>query len=264
MPDFQSITYEVRDGIAEVAISRPDVLNAFNAQVIEELVEALDEAERSERVYSIVLTGEGRAFCAGVDTDEVLAPAGERDRLFNVVRLTKVRQVVDRLYNGTKPTIAAINGPAVGGGVSFALACDFRIMDENAYLRDQHANLGIPPGPAELWLLPRLIGESRAKEFVYTSRDITPDEAREWGLVIEVSEAGRAMDDALSLAADLRDKPALGMRGTKQLFDSNFASMEEASAASMERHIECLGDAEHREALAAVRDGREPDFERVY
>lgn len=264
MTTYETVEYKVDEGIAEVYIDRPDVLNAFNDTVVEELTAALKEANDSESVYVTILSGRGRAFCAGVDTDETLGPAGERDRMYNQVRLTKVHQVTDQLYGGPKPTIAAINGPALGGGVSFALSCDFRVMSEDAFLRDQHVNLGLPPGAMEAWILPKLIGESKAKEFIYTSQDITPDAAKECGLIVGVSEDGETVADARELARELRDKPAHGVRSAKEMFNSKFHSLEEASKASKELHWQALQDPEHEEALDAVREGRRPDFDREY
>lgn len=264
MTSYNSVTYSVEGGIAEILIDRPDVLNAFNNEVVEELVGAINEARNDDAVYVIVLSGRGRAFCAGVDTEEVLGPAQGRDRLFNELRLTKVRRVQKDLYNVPKPTIAAINGPALGGGVSFALSCDFRVMSENAFLRDQHLNIGVTPGAMEAWLLPKLVGESKAKEFVYLSRDITPEEATECDLVLEVTDEGEALPAARDLAAEIRDKPALAVQQAKELFSTPYGSLEAASEASFEMHWEALQDPEQREAIDALEEGREPDFDREY
>lgn len=264
MAEFETIDYQVKEGIGEIYISRPDVLNAFNNTVVEELVAALEQAHNSDSVYVIILSGKGRAFCAGVDTDELLGPARDRDMLYNQVRLTKVNEIMKLLYKGQKPTIAAINGLALGGGVSFALSCDMRIMDESAFLRDQHADLGIPPGAAEIYILPKIIGEAKAKEYMYTNKDIDADEALESGIVNQVTEEGKTMDVARELAIEVRNKPAEGIQRTKELFVSQFLSFEEAGDASNKHHWKCLQNPEHKIAIKAVRSGEEPDFDRDY
>jgi enoyl-CoA hydratase/carnithine racemase len=260
---YETIRYEVTDGRAEITLDRPAVRNAFDETMVEELVGAVDAAETDESVYVVVLTGAGSAFCAGVDTSEVLEPARERSRVHTELRLRKGRLAARLLREGRKPTVAAVNGPAVGGGFSFALACDFRVMDEDAFFRDQHLHIGIPPGPMEAWVLPRLLGEARAKEFIFRRRDVDPEEARETGLVSTVADAGETMRAAREVADDLRDLPALALRETKRMLNADL-TFGEVSDASIEAHWEALSDPEHHEALDAVREGRPPSFDRPY
>jgi enoyl-CoA hydratase/carnithine racemase len=260
---YETIRYEVTDGRAEITLDRPDVRNAFNETMVEELVDAVDAAETDGDVYVAVLTGAGSAFCSGVDTSQVLGPARERSRVHNELRLRKVRLAAGLLREGRKPTVAAVNGPAVGGGFSFAIACDFRVMSEDAFFRDQHLHIGIPPGPMEAWVLPRLLGEARAKEFVFRRRDIEPAEARDAGLVSEVTAPGETMAVARDVADDLRDLPALSLRETKRMMNDDL-TYDEVSKASIEAHWDALSDPEHHEALDAMREGRAPSFDRPY
>jgi enoyl-CoA hydratase/carnithine racemase len=260
---YETIRYEVTEGRAEITLDRPEVLNAFNETMTEELVDAIDAAETDDDVYVTLLTGEGRAFCSGVDTSQVLGPARERSRVHNELRLRKVRLAAGLLRDGRKPTVAAVNGPAVGGGFSFALACDFRVMSEDAFFRDQHLHIGIPPGPMEAWVLPRLLGEARAKEFVFLKRDIHPEEAREACLVNDVAEAGETLAVAREMANDLRDLPALSLRATKRMMNGE-STFEEVSKASIEAHWDAMSDPEHHEALDSIRSGETPDLDRPY
>jgi len=261
--DYETIRYEVTAGRAEITLDRPEVRNAFDGTMVEELVDAVDAAETDDRVYAVVLTGAGSAFCSGVDTAEVLGPARDRSRAHNERRLRTVRLAAGLLRDGRKPTVAAVNGPAVGGGFSFAIACDFRIMSEDAFFRDQHLHIGIPPGPMEAWVLPRLLGEARAKEFIFLKRDIHPAEAREAGLVNEVVEPGETLAAAREMADDLRDLPALSLRETKRMLNADL-TFQEVSDASIEAHWDAMSDPEHREALDAMGQGREPEFDRPY
>lgn len=260
---YETLRYEVREGRAEITLDRTEVRNAFNETMVEELVEAIDAAENDDDVYVVLLTGAGSAFCSGVDTSQVLGPARERSRVHNELRLRKVRLAAGLLRDGRKPTVAAVNGPAVGGGFSFAIACDFRVMSEDAFFRDQHLHIGIPPGPMEAWVLPRLLGEARAKEFVFLKRDIHPAEARDAGLVNEVTEAGETLAAARRMANGLRDLPALSLRETKRMLNADL-TFEEVSKASIDAHWEAMSDPEHHEALDAMGEGREPEFERPY
>lgn len=264
VPTFETIDYSVENGIGEVLLDRPDVLNAFNNQLMEELASALYDAHTRDSVYVIILSGKGRAFCSGVDTNQTLGPASERDLIYNYLRGSRNRLVFKLLYEGQKPVIAAINGPALGGGFDMAIACDLRIMSENAWMRDQHVNLGIPAGAVGGWILPTIIGESKAKELVYTSEDITAEKANDVGLLVDVVDEGEALDAARELATQLRDKPAQGLQATKEMFSTPLSSLTEAYELGSEFHWACIKDPEHQEALDAAMDGREPEFGRDY
>lgn len=258
--EFDSLEYAVTDGRAEVVLDRPDVLNAFDSPMIDELNEALESAHDDEEVYVVLLTGAGRGFCSGADVSDM---GGERDRTDSTVRLFKVQNVVRKLLGGEKPTVAAVNGPALGAGCDFALACDLRVMGEEAFLREQFVNIGLVPGDGGAWLLPRLVGEAKAKELVMTGRDVGPEEAVDLGLAVEAVPTDEVMDRARDLANTLRDKPATAMRETKALFDST-ASFDDYARAAIEAQRAATDDPEHTEAVTALREGREPEFDRPY
>jgi enoyl-CoA hydratase/carnithine racemase len=261
MSDYRNIDYVVTEGRAEVVLDRPAVYNAFDPEMVVAINECLLEALSDDDVYVIVLTGRGKGFCSGGD---VSAMEGRDDRA-NEFRygayLWQIQHVNRLLYFGSKPTIAAINGPAVGAGCDFALACDLRLMAESAFLRTQFVNIGLVPGDGGGWTLPRLVGESKAKEYLLTGRDITPADADELGLVVDVVEDDRLLDAARELANELRDKPRTAMRNTKALIDTSQSFADYASEAAT-RQYECVTDAEHREAVQAFTEGRPPDFDR--
>lgn len=263
MTRYETIAYDVVDGVAEIVLDRPAVLNAFNELMIDELNQAVYAADADDDVYAIVLTGRGRAFCAGVDTDEVLGPAGERGRLYNEVQLVKTERVFQLLYHGETPTVAAVNGPAVGGGVGFALFCDFRVMSRDAFLRDRHIELGLPAGP-EAWILSRLIGESQAKTHILLGEDITPETAEATGLACAVVEPDAVLDAARSIAHLFRDKPSMGLRATTRMLGRSYGSLDAVLRDHREHHWRVLDDPEHRTAVELVRDGEPPVIERDY
>lgn len=255
------LEYTVVDGRAEIVLDRPEVLNAFNGRMLEELNAALYEAMNNSAVYAVLLTGNGRGFCSGADVSEMNGRDDRETPSKYRAHLGKVQNVVRLLYTGSKPTVAAINGPAIGAGCDFALACDLRVASEKAVLREQFVNIGLVPGDGGGWLLPRLIGESKAKEYLLTGKDITPEAALEDGLVVDVVQNGEALPAARELAGDLVSKPRCGVRGTKSLVDAS-QSFEEYAQAAFERQWECVNDPEHTEAVAAMHEGREPDFGR--
>jgi enoyl-CoA hydratase/carnithine racemase len=262
MVSFDFLEYTVTEGRAEIVLDRPDVLNAFHGEMIEELLLALYDAHENDAVYAILLTGEGRAFCAGADVGG-FGEGGEDDRLEADQRLRNVQAVVRALYFGEKPTVAAINGPALGAGSDFALGCDLRVMAEDAFLREQFVNIGLIPGDGGGWLLPRLVGEAKAKEFVLTGKDIEPEEAEELGLVANVVPTDEVRQAGRDLANELRDQPALAVRRAKDLtgFDRSFEDYcQDAVAAQWE----VRNHPEHDEAVAALREDRAPDFDRPY
>lgn len=258
---FENVQYDVKDGIAKLVLDRPDVLNAFHDEMIAEIVAALMDAHDREDVYSILLTGAGRGFCSGADISEM----GGRDRTRQEAaeHLWAVQNVVRQLNQGPKPSVAAINGPALGAGCDFALACDIRIIEEDAYLREQFINIGLIPGDGGGWLLPRLVGEAKAKEYILTGKDITPEDAEDMGLVVEIVKPGEALDAGMTIAKTLRDKPAAAMQLGKHLIDGT-QSYEEYGQAAIEAQWTATNDPEHTEAVTALREGREPNFNREY
>ncbi|MFB6311784.1 MAG: enoyl-CoA hydratase/isomerase family protein [Salinirussus sp.] len=262
MANYDYLDVTVADGRAEIVLDRPDVLNAFHKDMVDELLVALYEANRNDAVYAILLTGAGRAFCAGADISS-FGEGGQDDELAANTRLRNVQSIVRELYAGEKPTVAAINGPALGAGADWALATDLRVMGEDAFIREQFVNIGLIPGDGGGWILPRLVGEAKAKEWVLLGEDITPDEAVESGLVREVVPTDEVRATGRELANALRDKPAAAVRGAKELtgFDRSF---EDYCQDAVETQWEVRTDPEHDEAIAALNEDREPDFDRPY
>ena len=262
MQTSENIEYDVDAGIAEIALNRPDVLNAFTPDMLLELNEVIQQAHDDDDVYAIVLTGRGRGFCTGADMRSMNGREDRERRVTYGAHLWQVQNIDRLLYQGPKPTIGAINGPAVGAGCDFALSCDLRLVSPDAMFRQQFVNIGLVPGDGGAWLLPRLVGEAKAKEYILTGRDIPAEEAVDVGLAMELVE-----DDLLSrareLAADLRDKPRTAMRNAKSLIDTA-QSFEDYAYAAFDAQWECVHDPEHKEAVSAFTEGRDPDFDRSY
>jgi enoyl-CoA hydratase/carnithine racemase len=202
---YSTIRYEVADAIATITLDRPDRLNAFTEEMLEDVVQALDRAEADDAVRVVIFTGEGRAYCAGSD----LGPASDRfapdeSTAFSMERDADGGGVLGRrLFDSTKPVIAAINGPAVGIGLTMTLAMDIRMVSETAKLGFVFARRGIVPETASAFFLPRIVGISQAAEWMYTGRVFGPDEALRAGLVRSVHAAGELLPAARALAAEM-------------------------------------------------------------
>jgi enoyl-CoA hydratase/carnithine racemase len=263
MRSFQNLSLTVEDGLAEILLDNPEKLNAFDERMLVELNEAIQEAMTDDRAYVVIISGRGRGFCSGADVSNMDDREDRQKKLDYGVHLWKVQNVDRLLLEGSKPVIAAVNGPAIGAGCDFALACDLRVMSESAYLRQQFVNIGLVPGDGGAWLLPRLVGESKAKELILTGRDVGAAEAEEIGLAVDVVEDGHVLEAARELATDLRDKPALALQNTKGLIDVT-QSFEDYAHEAFQRQWECINDPEQDEAIAALQEGRDPVYDREY
>ena len=206
---FQDIRYEVADSILTITLDRPDRLNAFTPTMGRELIEAFDRADADDEVRAIVVTGAGRAYCAGAD----LGAGGdtfdwrERQADGDIPR-DGGGQVALRIYDSTKPVIAALNGPAVGVGITMTLPMDIRLAAEEARMGFVFARRGIVPEACSSWFLPRIVGISQAMEWVATGRVFSAHEALAGGLVRSVHPGGELMDAARALAAEIVEHAA--------------------------------------------------------
>lgn len=250
MADLEYIDYTVDDATALVLFDRPEILNPLNAQVYQELVTALERANADERVTAIILSGKGRAFSAGRDLEQS-GPESKAELRRYLHTVTTGQRL---LRDGDRPTIAAVNGPALGGACAFALSCDFRVLAEDAFLRDQHINIGMPPEGR----LVELIGESAAKEYLLLGKDITAEDAERLGIAVDVVE-GDVLDRAREIAATLDAKPRSAVRHGKGF---TTAAHDLDFEAYVDAYWECMTDPEHEEALDAVAEDREPEYDR--
>jgi enoyl-CoA hydratase/carnithine racemase len=208
---FEQIRYEVADGVLTITLNRPDRLNAFTGVMARELIEAFDRSDADDDVRAVIVTGEGRGFCAGADLeaggDTFNAEAQGREYETDVPR-DGGGQVVLRIYESLKPVIAAINGPAVGVGITMTLPMDIRIVSDDAKLGFVFVRRGITPEAASSWFLPRLVGISQAMEWCATGRVFTAEEALRGGLVRSVHPKGEVVGVARQLAREIADNAA--------------------------------------------------------
>ena len=225
---YEQILYDVREGIATITLNRPEKLNAYTVRMGEELVDAFGRARDEAAVRVILLTGAGRAFCAGVDLDALKAPAGggQGPRLGEEAF---VRTFPPELLRLPKPVIAAIHGAAIGVGVTMTLPCDVRLAAAGAKLGVTFTKLGLLPGLGSTHLLPRLVGRARALELVLTARVIEAEEAARIGLVNRVVFGDGLLKEAREMAAAMAEKDPAVLAAAKALLGrGETASMEEA------------------------------------
>ncbi|MEA2482326.1 MAG: hypothetical protein QOC55_273 [Thermoleophilaceae bacterium] len=207
--DFEQIRYEVADGVLTITLNRPDRLNAFTETMMNELIAAFDASDADDDVRAVIVTGEGRGFCAGAD----LAKGGEtfdwRERAAaGDVPRDGGGRVVLRIYDSLKPVIAAINGPAVGVGITMTLPMDIRLAADGAKIGFVFARRGIVPEACSSWFLPRLVGISQAMEWVATGRVFDAREAQAGGLVRSVHPQDELLAAANTLAREIADNTA--------------------------------------------------------
>src|SRR5262245_41788032 len=209
---FETISTDIADGVLTITLDRPDRLNAFTGRMREELIGAFDVADSDDDVRVVIVTGAGRAFCAGADLEAGGSTFDVATRDVHAFTDGTPRdgggEVTLRIYESTKPVIAAINGPAVGVGITMTLPMDLRLAAEGAKIGVVFTRRGIVPEAASRYFLPRLVGIARAMEWVATGRVFTSDEALAGGLVRSVHPAGELMDAARALAREIADNTA--------------------------------------------------------
>jgi enoyl-CoA hydratase len=253
-----STLYEVKDGIAVLTVNRPDKLNALNGATLDEIRERTGEAGRDPAVRALVITGAGpKAFVAGADIGELSRMTAVSARQVS----RNGQDVCNRIAGLEKPTIAAVNGFALGGGLELALACHLRVASENARVGLPEVGLGIIPGYGGTQRLARLVGSGRALEMILTGRKVGAREAESMGLVNRVAPEGEALAAALALAGEILANGPLAVAYCLQAVSRGLdmpLDQGQAYEAGLFGLISASDDM--REGLAAFLEKRRPDF----
>ena len=254
------IEIQQHDTIAEVDLNRPEAYNAFNYEMISQLAGHLPALASDTKVRAVVITGNGKAFCAGGDLKWALEysnrPAGAFHTLAGQFHLA-----ILEIRRMPKPVIAAINGVAAGGGFSLALACDLRVADNSAVLRQAYTSSGLCIDGGGSFTLPRLVGYARAIEIAAFDEPIPSSLAVEWGLVTKVAEDGQALEEAHGMAKQLALRSLNSFALTKKLitdsFNTSFETQLENERAALEA---CADHPDGLEGLNAFSEKRKPKF----
>lgn len=250
---YKTLEWQAKEGIAILTINRPQALNALNAEVLEELSALLCEHERDNDLKALIVTGAGRAFVAGADIAAMSTMDPRGAKLFAL----RGQEVMQQLADFPAPVIAAINGFALGGGLELALACDIRLGSSKAKLGQPEVTLGITPGFAATVRLGRVVGQSKAKELLFTGRMIDAAEALSMGLLDKVYEPEELMPAAEALAMSIGKNSAVTLRLLKSAVNAAAPTIGTYEA---EMFARCFATEDQKEGMIAFLEKRSPQF----
>lgn len=256
---LDTLLYEQDGGVLTLTLNRPDSFNACNEQLTTDMQAALKQAERDSSVRAIILTGTGRAFCSGQDLKEVPEPGTKRSLRDSLER--RYNPIIRKLTSIPKPVISAINGVAAGAGCSLALACDIRIMSEEAYLMQAFVRIGLVPDSGSSWFLARTVGYARAFEIATTGDKVSSARALELGLVNRVVPSAELMDAARAFAAPYATGPTRAYGYIKRMLHRAAASsLDEALDYEVYMQEAAGRTRDYNEGVAAFREKRSAEF----
>jgi len=255
---FKNLICTQKHNIMLLAINRTKVLNALNSGVFLDLAEAFSIMRNDSEIDVVIITGNGeKAFIAGSDVSEMVKYTPLEARTFAL----KVNNVQQKIASFPKPTIAAINGYAFGGGLEIAMCCDIRIASEKAKLGQPELNVGLIPGGGGTQRLQRIIGAGRAKEMIYTCMTIDAQRALEIGLVNRVVSHEKILEEAVDLAKKISEKSSVLLQFAKAAIDTGAdMDIENALRNEIEIFAQCFGTEDGREGLNAFIEKRTPNF----
>jgi len=254
----EAILYEKSNFVATITLNKPEKLNAWSVAMRQDVADALSDAEYDDNIRAVILTGAGRAFCAGADMKEGRLEG--KDTFLTVEYAVKGPAYV--LAHMDKPVIAAINGVAVGAGFEITMGCDFRIMADSARLCDMHVNKGLLADAGAPWLLPRLIGWSNACEVMLLGEFIESDKALQMGLVNRVVPVEQIMPAARELAERLASKAPLAVQRMKQLMRAGLNKEQRPTMELSARMFRDLQQSEDlKEGVRAYLEKRAPKWQ---
>ena len=256
--ELKNIILEKEGHLAIVTINRPKALNALNSETLKDLDIVLEDLENDNNIYSVILTGAGeKAFVAGADISEMKDLSEEEGKNFGLLG----NRVFRRLEKLDKPVIAAISGFALGGGCELAMACDIRIASEKAKFAQPETGLGITPGFGGTQRLPRLVGEGKAKELIYTCAIIKADEALRIGLVNKVVALENLMDEAKAMANAIMANGPVAVRLCKDAINRGMqVDIDKAIEIEAEDFGKCFATEDQKEGMTAFMEKRAKNF----
>ncbi|MTI88546.1 MAG: 2-(1,2-epoxy-1,2-dihydrophenyl)acetyl-CoA isomerase [Balneolaceae bacterium] len=257
----QFITTHLSQGVLTITLNRPDKLNSFIFDMADELKFAFAQAESNDEVRCVLLTGEGRAFCAGQDLAEAIEISDDDERdLSEIVHHTYI-PIIKAIRTLEKPVICAVNGTAAGAGANIALACDIVIASEKAVFIQSFSQIGLIPDSGGTYILPRLIGLARATALTFLGKKVPAKEAVEMGMIWKSYPADEYLDEAKAIATKLASMPTRGFGLTKRGFNAGFSnSLEDQMKVEAKLQAEAGGTRDYKEGVQAFLEKRKPDF----
>lgn len=259
MPPYNNIILEEESGVAVLTLNNPENRNPLTDETKTEMISALDEIAKDPTLRALVLTGKGKAFCAGGDIKKIGEVPSEAE-----IReiMGKSQQLLKKLMGLEKPVIAAVNGDAFGMGCNLALASDFVLASDQARFCEVFVKLGITPDFGALYLLPRLVGIWKAKEMAYLGNVVDALEAQKIGLITRAVPQNALMDEAMGLARKLADMPTLAIGRAKRILNKAFnMTLSEVLEEEIKNQIYLTQTEDHAEGLRALLEKRKPKFQ---
>ncbi|MFA2945955.1 2-(1,2-epoxy-1,2-dihydrophenyl)acetyl-CoA isomerase PaaG [Acinetobacter pittii] len=259
--DYQNIIAEEKNGVGYLTFNRPKALNSFNVDMHREVAEVLNQWTKNPEVRCVVISGEGRGFCAGQDLgDRVVDPNAEAPDLGYSIE-TYYNPLIKTIVNMPKPVICAVNGVAAGAGANIALACDLVIAAKSANFVQAFCRLGLVPDSAGTWFLPRAVGHARAMGLALLGDKLPAETAKEWGMIWDVVEDAELKTKVTELAERLAKQPTFGLSLIKKaIHQSSNNTFEEQML--LERDLQRIAgrSEDYREGVQAFMNKREPNF----
>ena len=259
--EFATIEFDLEGGVATLALNRPERLNSFNEQMHQEVREALSVVEQDQAVRALLITGNGRGFCAGQDlSDRSVAPGAEVPDLGSSIE-TWYNPLIRTLQRLPMPVIAAVNGVAAGADANIALACDLVIAARSASFTQAFCKIGLVPDSGGTWQLPRLVGMARAKGLSMLGDKLSAEQAAAWGLIWQCVDDDALRSTATDLARHLATQPTRGLALIKQALNQSFDNDLDTQL-DVERDLqrEAGRTEDYREGVAAFMEKRAPQF----
>jgi 2-(1,2-epoxy-1,2-dihydrophenyl)acetyl-CoA isomerase len=255
---MSSIQFQINEGVAVITLNRPEVFNSFNKEMALSLQTILDDCEENDEVRSIYITGEGKAFCAGQDLQEVTDPNGPE--LTSIVQ-NHYNPIIERLRNIEKPIVGAVNGVAAGAGANIALACDICVATESAKFIQAFSMIGLIPDSGGTFHLPRLIGLQKAAALMMLGDRVSAEEAEKMGMIYKWFSNEEFAEESLGIAKKLAKMPTKGLGLTKRALNISMIS-DLTTQLKVEEELQTMAGKtyDYNEGVAAFLEKRKPEF----
>ena len=252
------IQFEKIEAVAKITLNRPEKYNSFVREMALELQNIIDECGQDETIRSILITGEGKAFCAGQDLKEAINPDGPE--IEEIVR-QHYNPIIQKIRGIEKPVIAAVNGVAAGAGANLALACDIVVAAKSASFIQAFSKIGLIPDSGGTYFLPRLIGLPKAAAIMMTGESVVAEKAESLGMIYAVYEDAEFENSAMKLAKTIASMPTKGLGYTKKLLSQTFNnSLNEQLSVEAETQALSAATEDHKEGIRAFLEKRTPHF----